>query len=250
MNAADLATQSEPGTGTPIVFLHGWLGSKESWRQVRRDLDIDNPLLFYDHRCHGESPCAEFDFDDLADDLHTLIAQHGFEDPVLVGHSMGGMVALTYAVRYDTLGGLVLLGTCASTPEPEVKRPQFYLDNFHEMEREEWAEMIAENYLGQGAGPLWEETVQELVAADDEPVISGLEAMVEYDVRDELDSVDVPAMVVGGRQDGAITPEKSRELADLLDCRLEMIDSSHLMLQEVPGTVTTLLASYLEEHGQ
>ncbi|MFB6265572.1 MAG: alpha/beta fold hydrolase, partial [Candidatus Nanohaloarchaea archaeon] len=169
MAVADrLSTSYIDGVGVPVVFLHGWLGSIDSWKQVRKELDIPNPLLFYDQRCHGGSPCEEFDFDDLAQDLHALVEVHGFEDPVLVAHSMGGMVALTYAVNHDNLGGLLLFGTCASTPEPGLESPKFYLDNFHEMDRRQWSEMIADNYLGDRDVGLREGTVKELMAADEE----------------------------------------------------------------------------------
>ncbi|MDY6769510.1 MAG: alpha/beta hydrolase [Candidatus Nanohaloarchaea archaeon] len=246
MMGLSLPNELEDGAGTPLILLHGWLGSRESWQQVRDHLDVDNPLLVYDQRCHGDAPCQGFDFGDLADDLHALVQGHGLDDPVLVGHSMGGMVALTYAARHGAPAGLLLLGTSAATPDPELESPAFYLDRFGEMDRRAWAERITDNYID-GRGPLWEETVEQLVAADDEAVVSGLRAMVDYDVRGELDAVDVPARVVGGHRDRAIPPHQVEELADLLDCPFDMIESAHLMLQEVPGMVADTIDAFAGE---
>ncbi|MDY6761687.1 MAG: alpha/beta hydrolase [Candidatus Nanohaloarchaea archaeon] len=246
----ELACEMEPGEGRPLVFLHGWLGSKESWRQVRQHLELDNPILFYDHRCHGESPCEPFDFGDLAADLHTLIDEHGFEEPVLVGHSMGGMVALTYAVTYDNLGGLFLSGTCAVTPTPEVHSPSWFLQRFDEMGREEWADLIVENYFpGDRYDRLKAGARDEILDAAETPVTCGLEAMIDYDVRDDLSRLDIPAAVVGAEQDHAITGDRVRELAELLDCTEQMVDTCHLIPEAEPRRYADLLSDFLDREG-
>ncbi|MDY6765892.1 MAG: alpha/beta hydrolase [Candidatus Nanohaloarchaea archaeon] len=246
MTPADCSDELVAGEGTPLVFLHGWLGSRRSWRQVREHLELPNPLLFYDHRCHGESPCSEFDFTDLADDLHRLVEEHGLQSPVLVGHSMGGMVALTYAVRYDNLGGLFLSGTCASTPEPEIHSPSWFLDRFDRMDRGDWADLIVENYFPEGQYPRITETArEELRTADRVPVTCGLEAMIDYDVREDLHGVDVPAAVVGAEQDHAITRDRVEELADLLDCTEQMIDTCHLIPEAEPRRYAELVESFV-----
>ncbi|MDY6766485.1 MAG: alpha/beta hydrolase [Candidatus Nanohaloarchaea archaeon] len=249
MDPDDLTTQSVAGDGTPLVFLHGWLGSTASWQQVREHLNVDNPLLFYDQRCHGDSPCEAFDFDDLADDLHSLIEQHGFEDPILAGHSMGGMVALTYAVNHDNLGGLFLLGTCASTPEPETGSPSYFLERFGEMDREEWARTMVDNYTHETTAEAFrEETVRQVVDAGATPIESGLRAMIDYDVRPALDGLTVPASVIGGRHDKAITPEKVEELARLCGCEAEFLDAAHLLLQEAAEAVAGLLEQFVSQN--
>ncbi|MFB6294666.1 MAG: alpha/beta fold hydrolase [Candidatus Nanohaloarchaea archaeon] len=243
----ELVERMVDGEGAPLVFLHGWLGSKASWQQVRSHLNVPNPMLFYDHRCHGESPCSAFDFDDLAADLHELVTQHGFENPILVGHSMGGMVALTYATQYDSLGGLFLSGTCASTPTPEVHSPSWFLDRFDEMDREEWVSLIVDNYIADGDYPALRNAArQEIMAANRRPIVDGLQAMVDYDVRDTLSTVDVPAHVLGATDDQAITGERIEEVARLLDCEYTMVDTCHLITEAEPERFATLLEAFVQ----
>lgn len=233
------------GDGTPLVFLHGWLGSMQSWNGIREQLDIGNPMLCYDHRCHGQSPCAPFDFDNLTDDLHGLVEEHRLERPVLVGHSMGGMVALTYATRYGA-GGLFLSGTCASTPTPVVESPRFFLEQFDAMDREQWAGMIVDNYFpATGYNELRAAAKQELMTANETAVTCGLDAMIGYDVRDRLDA-QVPATVVGATQDRAITPDRVQELAALLDVEPVMLDTCHLITEAEPGVYARLLAQFMD----
>lgn len=243
----DLAYELVNGKGRPVVFIHGWLGSSKSWDRVKPYLDLENPLVFYDQRCHGKSSCSSFLIEDLAEDLHNLIEELELEDPILVGHSMGGMTALRYSIDYQNFSGLCLLGTSANTPEPKVQSVEYFLKEFDRIDRLEWAEKITQNYLGDsGKKELKKMCRDELMAADPEPVKYGLKAMIEYDISDKLQRTDVPCIVVAGTEDGAITRHKSEDLAELLDSDLISIESGHLMLQEVPENIGNIVTEFVE----
>lgn len=250
MKVNGLEIEKVDGDGTPVVFLHGWLGSKESWNQVRQHLDLDNPMMFYSHRCHGNSGCEEFhDFSSPAKDIDQLLDELEIEKPIIVGHSMGGMTALKYAAEYDNFSGLFLIGTCASTPEPEVENPEFYLENFDSMDRDKWAEMITENYARETDFPaIAEQARKQLANAPDEPVIYGLKAMVNYDVRDSLDDMDAPSLVVAGDRDLAIKDHMTEELSEILGCERKVLDATHLMLQERPKELAELIEDFVENN--
>lgn len=242
-----LSYNIQEGSDRPVIFIHGWLGSRNFWKLITPYFDLDNTLVFYDQRCHNDSDCSEFDIENLADDLHILIEELELEDPVIVGHSMGGMTALQYAVRYDNLSGLCLLGTSASTPDPENKSVKYFLDKFDELEREEWASKIADNYVSRTENEkIKEMTRKELKEADKEPIKYGLKAMINYDVRESLKELDMPALVVAAEHDGAITMEKSRALVDLLDCELKKVNTSHQMLPEKPEIIANLISSFVK----
>lgn len=238
------------GSGAPLVFIHGWLGSKEDWQKVRHYLDLDNPMLFYDQRCHGDSGCKEFDFNDLADDLDRLIEKYSLENPVLVGHSMGGMVALTYFVRHtvgqNQVSGLVLIGTSASTPEPENGSPKYFLDNFGRIDRREWAREITENYVGDNK-ELGKIAYQELLNANDTAVISGLESMINYNLVEELSHETTDAVIISGSEDGAITTKKIDELVNCLNAELVEIESTHLITGQRPKAVANAIHNFMKD---
>ncbi len=184
---------------------------------------------------------------DLAADLHSLVKHLGFDKPVLVGRSMGGMTALKYATMYDEWSAMLLLGTSASTPEPEVESMVYYLQRFGHMDREDWAEKIVENYTGGASKDLKESSKKILVDADDEPVEYGLEAMMHYDVRSELRDFRKPVKVVAGKKDGAIQLEQSERLAELLDCEIEKLNTGHLMLERKPGKVAEIIEDFITD---
>lgn len=245
MEPEDLNYEYVEGEGTPLVFIHGWLGSKKDWQKVRNHLELENPMLFYDQRCHGDSECEEFDFDDLAEDLQSLIEKLNMKDPVLMGHSMGGMVALTYAVRQENYSGLFLIGTSASTPEPENGSPKYFLETFGEIDREEWAKEIVENYVGGEWGESANLAYKELLEATETQIVCGLESMIDYNVEEKLEGAEIDAVVVSGTDDSAITKDKSLELAKLLDAKLIEMKSSHLLTFERPGPISRRISSFI-----
>jgi len=239
--------RTKEGEGVPIVFVHSWLGSKDSWRKVEEEIDVDNPKIFYDQRCHGESACSEFDFDKLAEDLHTLIEELDADGPLIVGHSMGGMVALTYAVEYSNFSGLFLIGSTASTPEPENQSIRFFLERFGSMDRRAWAMEMAENYTGEEDSAEAKDSLRRsLIEAGDTEVIYSLGSMMSYDVIDEIEEIEKPAAVVAGEKDRSTRMENSEELAELLDAELQKIDASNLLLEEKPEKVAELLTEFVE----
>lgn len=240
-----LVYELEPGTGIPVVYVHGWLGNRESWRLVDAQLETSRPQLFYDQRCHGESGCDPFDMQGLADDLDSVIAAAGLDQPVVAGHSMGGMVALTYALDHS-VSGLFLVGTCASTPEPVNKSPQWFREHLDTVDRERWAELIVDNYTTPGTPEAVKaEAREQLMEAPREPVVHGLDAMIEYDVREQF-PVAAPVCVVGGKKDRAITPETVEALAELCGTDPVWIDAAHDLLHETPSEVAEHLETFLD----
>ncbi len=240
----ELAYTRERGTGTPVLYIHGWLGDRDSWKPVDRQTSFPNTRVFPDQRCHGRSRCEPFGLADLRTDLEELVQRLELEDPVLAGHSLGGMVAVTYAIE-NPVSGIFLVGTPPSTPEPAGKGPQHFLERLGTMEREEWSEGVVENYAPQNKND--RRTVKrELIEADETVLRSGLEAMLEYDVRDRLEEIDAPAFIVSGQDDGAIMPEQGQELADGLGCEHEVIEASHLMHRERPRRLANLFDTFMD----
>jgi len=107
------------GTGTPVLFIHGgWGGPASSLvpqQNVVADVLTDNTqLITYDRRSAGESQYVvdEFTVEDIAADARALLEHLGIERSTVIGHSMGGMVALQYALDYpEHVTGLCLAAT-------------------------------------------------------------------------------------------------------------------------------------------
>jgi pimeloyl-ACP methyl ester carboxylesterase len=101
------------GTGSPTVVLEPGLGesAKAMSRWIGPDVARTTRVCVYDQAGHGASEAAPGDHADAARDLHVLLERAGVGGPyVVAGHSLGGMVALTFAGRYPRqVAGVVLL---------------------------------------------------------------------------------------------------------------------------------------------
>ena len=118
-----LATVEAGIGGRPLLLVHGFTGAKEDF------VDVLDPLaeagwhaVAPDLRGHGGSakPASEdaYDLETFSDDLWALVEALAWEDLVLLGHSMGGMVAQVAAVRHpERLRGLVLMDTSHGPPD-------------------------------------------------------------------------------------------------------------------------------------
>ncbi|MFQ5513700.1 MAG: alpha/beta fold hydrolase [Myxococcota bacterium] len=99
--------------GVALLFLHGYDNDSHVWDAFTPDLAPHYQTLALDHRGHGRSawdPRARYDPETLAHDVEAVLAHLGLERVVLVGHSLGGRVALHFARRAaQRLAGLVLV---------------------------------------------------------------------------------------------------------------------------------------------
>jgi esterase len=95
-------------TAPPIVILHGIFGSSDNWLTVAKTIaERGYRVILPDQRNHGQSPRSdEFGYVDMAADLHELITDLQLEQPVLVGHSMGGKTMMQYAMTYRNSGSM------------------------------------------------------------------------------------------------------------------------------------------------
>lgn len=96
------------GQGTPVLFIHGGFGGPATTlapqvRAITTILPADRvQTITYDRRCAGQSEYVLdwYTVEDLADDARALLAHLGIERSIVIGDSMGGMVAIQYALKY------------------------------------------------------------------------------------------------------------------------------------------------------
>jgi pimeloyl-ACP methyl ester carboxylesterase len=106
------------GDGFPLLLVHGFTGSSLDWTDVVEPLARNRRVVTLDHRGHGESPNTgdpvTYTFDQLVADMSRLVDRLGLERFDLLGHSMGGIVAMRYALLHpERVRSLVLMDTAA-----------------------------------------------------------------------------------------------------------------------------------------
>ncbi|MEZ0608827.1 alpha/beta fold hydrolase [Fibrella sp. WM1] len=99
-------------SATPLLIVHGIFGSSDNWLTISKTIaERGYRVILPDQRNHGQSPRSDdFSYTYLADDIHELIQDLKLDNPILVGHSMGGKTMMQYVMRYPgTFRALVVV---------------------------------------------------------------------------------------------------------------------------------------------
>ena len=92
------------GEGQPMMILHGLFGFSDNWQTHAKKLAEYYRVILVDLRNHGHSDWSdEFSYDLMAEDVHKLCVDLGIRKMILLGHSMGGKVAMLFAQRHEEL---------------------------------------------------------------------------------------------------------------------------------------------------
>ena len=258
-DGADITTVSV-GDGPTIVLVHGLTASKHDWGPIAPTLVAAGyRVLAVDQRGHGESTPgnAGYGSTQLAADLAHVLDELDVHAAALVGHSMGGMTAMAYAVHHPAafnarVERLVLIATAASL---ETARHQLGLSlgGVHIPE----GIVPADDRLRVGAGlgvfgrspslHMVDEVI-DMFRACPEPVrAAATVALKDHDVVDQLPSIAAPTLVIGADRDQLIRPHQVRELADgIPDAALELFpDAGHMVHWEERDAVSQLILNHL-----
>jgi len=94
----------EFGQGSPVVILHGLFGFSDNWQTIAKALAGHHLVITPDLRNHGRSPhVPTHTYPEMADDLQAFLEQHWVFKTALVGHSMGGKVAMQFALHHPDM---------------------------------------------------------------------------------------------------------------------------------------------------
>jgi 3-oxoadipate enol-lactonase len=227
--------ESEPGRPA-VLLLHGWMVTADlNWHGAYEALvDAGYRVLAIDHRGHGRGlrAMAPFRLDDCAADAAAVLRQLGVAPAVVVGYSMGGVIAQVIARDHpDVLAGLVLSGTCQHFQDPETRRVwkwmgvvgvtlglaprQFYRAWFRSARirlSEETAWMLSELMRHEARDVA--EAGRELGRFDSRPWLSSLRRL--------------PTAMVLTMRDQMVAPAKQRELAEASGATVFEVDLDHL----------------------
>jgi 3-oxoadipate enol-lactonase len=244
------------GAGPTVLMLHGIGGGHLSFApQVETLASSGYRAVAWDMPGYGRSaPIEPYNFKGLAQSCIALIEALKCGDVVLVGHSMGGMVAQeVMARRPELVSKLVLCGTSPSFGKPDGEWQREFiaqrtapLDAGKSMA--ELAEVLVPQIVGPGSLP---EGVRlathcmSLVPAS--TYRRALEALVTFDRRANLPRIQVPTLVVAGEHDPNAPPSMMKKMADAIarSTYLEMRGIGHLQNLEAPDEFDGLLLNFL-----
>lgn len=229
----------------PLVLVHGAGGTHLIWPAELRHL-AHTCIYVLDLPGHGASPgsgCANISaYSEIVRDFVDALELPWF---VLAGHSMGGAIALDFALAYgQRMAGIALLGTGA-----RMRVSSALLDVvLHDFNAA--TEMIVNLSYHTSTSALHKEIYLRHLRETDPHVLYGdLVACHQFDVVDRINGLHMPTLIISGRQDQMIQPERSIYLNDhIADSELHIIDpGGHNVMVERPEIVADLFAGFLDK---
>lgn len=92
------------GEGQPLIILHGLFGSLDNWMSLAKHWSSNYEVWIVDQRNHGQSPhSSEFSYTYMQQDLKGFIDEHNIQNPILLGHSMGGKTVMEFSMHHPNL---------------------------------------------------------------------------------------------------------------------------------------------------
>lgn len=231
--------------GAPaVIFLHSFGGSGRSWADVVDGLAGQARCIAPDLRGFGDTEApAGYAVDDYADDVAALAAALGLDDYVVVGHSMGGKIALALAARRPAgLRALLLLAPSPPTPEPmaDHERARLLATHGDQTAALETVRKITHRPL---PPDLVERAVADTLRSSTAAWRAWLEGGSREDLSERMAGVDVPVTVLVGRNDPVMPrPVLQHDVAERVGGTLTVAsDAGHLLPLESPETVVHAL---------
>jgi pimeloyl-ACP methyl ester carboxylesterase len=247
-----IAFFQRPGTGTPVVLLHGFPFDHTIWQSVIPFLPPDAWLILPDLRGHGQSaaPPGIYSMSRLADDVAAILGYLRVRKAILVGHSMGGYVALAYARGYPKyLAGLGLVASRADADSPEGRAARYKLvDEIPERGLSVLADaMLPKLTTDEGLAAKLRDVI---LGAKVDGVLGVLQGMAERpDSSSLLADLKVPLMAVLGGQDKLIPREQAQRLGTLAPGlkMVEVPDAGHMPMMESPESTAKAILQLMSE---
>jgi esterase len=117
---------TEYGDGPPVAILHGLFGSGRNWTGIARRLAPRHRVIAFDLRNHGASPWAEpMGYPEMAADVAAAMLARGHRRYALIGHSLGGKVAMTAALEDGEAIARLVVVDIAPVAYPHTPAPYF-----------------------------------------------------------------------------------------------------------------------------
>ncbi len=249
------AETSGPEGGPGLVLLHALGTDLSIWDEVLPMVPPSVRVLRIDLRGHGRSDCPPppYTMGALIRDAERLMDHFGMKDSVVVGVSLGGLIAQGLAVkRLDLVRGLVLSNTAAKIGSATLWESR--IAEVQSQGLEAYADGAMRRIFGRNfaEAPKMPQVRALLTATKEAGWIGCAAAIAGTDFYTPTAGLTLPALVIAGANDGTTPPDLVRETAELmLGHRFHLMRGvGHLPMVEAPAKFAGLLSGFLAAIGQ
>jgi pimeloyl-ACP methyl ester carboxylesterase len=269
VNVIELGPERSPA-GQPLVFVHGLSGSWPNWLEQLAVFAEDHRVIALDLPGFGHSPMPRetISMAGYAHMLDRLLDQLEIDAAAIVGNSMGGFIGAELAISFPQRVERLVLVSAAGISTHQPRGSQRGMPALRRLERvlmasSAWAasksdtvakrERLRDVALGvviRHPGRLDAALAAEQVRGAGKPgFMQGLEAVIDYDVRERLGEIACPTLIVWGERDRLINVRDADVFAELIPDSRRVIfkDTGHMAMLEHPERFNPLLRGFLAE---
>lgn len=239
----------------PLIFINSLGSDMRIWDNMIPRLAEQFAIIRYDKRGHGLSDCpaAPYSIRNHADDLAGLLDALEVDEAILIGISVGGMIALDFAARYpQRIKALVLSDTAAKIGTEDMWNERINTLRANSMEH------LADAILARWFRPNFASRhpaafsgyYNMLTRTPLQGYTGTCEALRDADLRETTGDISIPSLVLCGTEDSATPPELVQGLASSLpNAHFELIqEAGHLPCIEQPDQMAATIKQFLEDN--
>ncbi len=235
----------------PVILLHGLAASGACWAALAQALEADYDVIMPDARGHGGSsvPAHGYRYEDHARDIVGLIEALHLMHPILIGHSMGGLVAAVLASRHPgLLRGLILADPTFLSPKVQrAVRDSDVADQHRRTLSMALDDVVAEVRSRHPHRSL--DTIQRIAQARLQTSLAAFDVLTppNPDYRQVVRAIEAPCLLVIGGPAGVVSPEVAADLRGL-NARLQVEqipEAGHGFIYDQPERFAEVIQSFL-----
>jgi esterase len=247
----------EYGEGPPLAILHGLFGSGRNWASIAQRLAAHHRVLALDLRNHGASPWADtMDYAVMADDVRATLHARGYRRYALLGHSMGGKVAMVAALQHGAEVERLVVVDIAP-----VNYPPHHLAFVRAMRQLDLANIKRRSEADAGLAPSISDSaeraflVQNLLFEDGRArwrlnlaaIEQAMPRLGEFPALPPAAAYDGPALFIAGGQSDYLCPGHESAIRRLFPrAEIARIDNAgHWLHAEQPGSFLAIVEPFL-----
>jgi 3-oxoadipate enol-lactonase len=245
----------ESGSGPPLVLVHGLGASTALWSKVAPALAEEFRVVTYDLRGSGRTPATgATTLAELVDDLRRLVARLDLDRSLVMGHSIGGSVALAHAAAHPEQVRAVLgVGALSGLPDAGRDGMRTRAETVEASGMEAVAETVATNGMAPSFREAHPDELQRFVSLLEENDPAGYSALcrvvADVDIVAQLERIAAPVLLVAGALDAVVLPDSNEaNAARMRNARAVTVDdSAHLLPWEKPDVLLAIALPFLRE---
>jgi pimeloyl-ACP methyl ester carboxylesterase len=245
---------SDTGKGTSIVLLHGFLENQSMWDKYITTFSKKNRIITIDLLGHGETECLGYvhTMEDNADAVHAVLAELRIRKVILVGHSMGGYVALAFAELYpEYVKGIALLN---STARADSEERRVNRDRAIRAVKQSFINFISLSIANLFSEGNRERLVNEIESVKNKAlktplqgIVASLEGMkIRNDREVLLHLTTFPKLLVLGEQDPVLKHDETKQQVENTEVQLVVFPDGHMSPIENEIELTAVLLKFFK----